>query len=77
MQKKKKKKALFSVYVCFYTLAYGKGYQRKEEGWFSAINDKESISNHLFLQKHINIYFDAVEWGGVFWPWRGAISNIS
>lgn len=25
------------------------------------MNDKESISNQLFLQKHVHIYFDAME----------------
>lgn len=61
------------VCVCVCELARGKGYGRKrEKGWFCAMNDKESIQNHLFLQKHVNIYFDATEWGGVFWPWRWA-----
>lgn len=49
------------VFMYVYTLAQGKGYGRKEKGWFSGMKDKGSISNHLLLQKHINIYFDAVE----------------
>lgn len=58
---------MYYMCVCVCELAQGKGYVRKiEKGWFSGVNDKESISNHLFLQKHVNIYFDATEWGGVF-----------
>lgn len=49
----------------------------REEDWFSGMNDKESISNHLCLHQHVHIYFDVTVWGGVFWPWRGAIANIS
>jgi len=47
------------MHVC--ELAQGKcDGKMREKGLFSGVDDKESISNHLFLQKHVNICFDVM-----------------